>query len=384
MKITDKFRFYSILARVGIWVLIAAFLFVLRSFFLLIFLTFVFGFLQTHAVDRLGRFIPNRTLRAWLVGLCLLGGLTGAGLFLAPRITVQTRIFVANSSSYTAVLDSQLFNLAEKVPFLSEAVPQLVESGESPTISLAQQFLGLDALEPGENPDDSESTATVQNSDEHDVSDLLSKLMRLSGKVVAIISAFLLSILFSFLIVLDLPNLARSVRNLENSRLRFAYREVAPSVSVFAKVLGQALEAQFRIAILNAALTAVGLWVLGLGHYLAFLSTIVFLFSFVPVAGVFISSIPICLVALQQAGVQTMLFAVVMIAIIHMIEAYILNPQIYGARLRINPVIVLVILTVAGKLFHFWGLILGVPVCTWLFTHAIRYHNGRVEAPAKT
>ncbi len=58
---------------------------------------------------------------------------------------------------------------------------------------------------------------------------------------------------------------------------------------------------------------------------------------------------------------------------IHLIEAYILNPMIFGERLHINPVLVLIILTVGGKLFGVWGLLLGVPVCTYIFTDAIRY-----------
>ena len=33
---------------------------------------------------------------------------------------------------------------------------------------------------------------------------------------------------------------------------------------------------------------------------------------------------------------------------------------------------ILIILTLAGKLFGFWGLILGVPVCTYIFGYAIR------------
>jgi predicted PurR-regulated permease PerM len=70
-----------------------------------------------------------------------------------------------------------------------------------------------------------------------------------------------------------------------------------------------------------------------------------------------------------------MSIAAVFIVIIHFIEGYILNPNIYGARLHINPVIVLIILTLGGKLFHFWGLLLGVPVCTYLFGHAIRYKH---------
>ena len=106
---------------------------------------------------------------------------------------------------------------------------------------------------------------------------------------------------------------------------------------------------------------------------------IVFLCSFVPVAGVFISSVPICLIALQMAGLQVMLAAIALITAIHLIEAYLLNPQVYGSRLRINPVIVLIILTIGGKLFHFWGLILGVPVCTYLFGHAIRLPNAEAR-----
>ena len=140
----------------------------------------------------------------------------------------------------------------------------------------------------------------------------------------------------------------------------------------FAGLLGKAMEAQFFVAIVNSLLTAIGLWFLGLSHYLAFLSTIVFLFSFVPVAGVFISSIPICMVALQVGGLHSVMLAVLMITGIHMMESYVLNPRIYGSHLRMNPVVVLVILTIGGKLFHFWGLVLGVPLCTWFFNHAIR------------
>ncbi|MDR1813051.1 MAG: AI-2E family transporter, partial [Candidatus Fibromonas sp.] len=91
----------------------------------------------------------------------------------------------------------------------------------------------------------------------------------------------------------------------------------------------------------------------------------VFLCSFVPIAGVFMSSVPICMVSLQDHGLFQMFLAICMITVIHAIEAYILNPRIYGSHLRMNPVVVLGILTVFGKLFGLWGLILSVPLCTW-------------------
>jgi predicted PurR-regulated permease PerM len=129
-------------------------------------------------------------------------------------------------------------------------------------------------------------------------------------------------------------------------------------------------------------LTALGVWVIGLDESIAFFSVIVFLCSFIPVAGVFISSVPICLLALQTSGFSLMLIVVALITLIHLVETYILNPKIYGHHLRMNPVVVLIILTVGGKLFHVWGLILGVPIFTYIFGTAIKYNSNCT--PCKT
>jgi predicted PurR-regulated permease PerM len=227
---------------------------------------------------------------------------------------------------------------------------------------MVQQFLRL-----------GEAASGVQN-----ISHVFGTLGNIGGKIASVTSAFLLSLLFSFLIVLDLHNLAASVRELEKTKLGFLYRSVAGTLYDFSQVLGKALEAQLFIAIINSILTAIGISLLGLSEHVAFLSVIVFFCSFFPVIGVFISSIPICLIALQADGLQTMFLAILLIAIIHLIEGYILNPRIYSSYMRINAVITLIILTIGGKLFNFWGLVLGVPVCTYLFGHAIRYKKEEV------
>lgn len=365
-----KEKVLPLFTRISAWVLLIASLYLLRSFFLLIFLTFVFAFIQVRFVENLGRWIVSRALRVWVSGITILLIVSLTALFLTSSVRTQTIGFVTHFSTYLTTLDNHLYSLAESYPILSDVVMELRAATpdlpvtnhgglnmSSPTLSLAQQLLNMDSADQPEQ-----------------VSGLLRNLVHLSSKVFGVASAFLLSMLFSFLIVLDLPKLRISFKSLERTKLRFVYQEFVPSLRDFSQVLGRALEAQFFIAILNSLLTAIGLWILGLGHVLAFLTTFVFLFSFVPVAGVFISSIPICLVALQSKGIETMLLAIVMITVIHMIEAYILNPRIYGNHMRINPVVVLVILTIGGKLFHFWGLVLGVPLCTWFFTHAIRKH----------
>jgi predicted PurR-regulated permease PerM len=357
---------FSILIRIAVWLGFAAMLYLLRSFFLLIFLTFVFAYIQNNGVNRLKRFVPSRTSRVILVALIFLGVLISLGYLIAPRVVEQTKLFVSRYPTYIERLDEEILALSVQYPIIADLMPQDLQTDSgvySPTAEIVQQVLGVDH---GKGADAVKKT--------------LATVKAVGTSALGLSSAFLLALLFSFLIVLDLPSLAEGVRSLRHTRIRFIYDEVVGSMLEFGNVLGRALEAQLFIALLNTVLTAIGLYILGITEKTAFLSLIVFICSFIPVAGVFISSVPICLLALQQSGFQLMFGAIVMITVVHLLEAYVLNPKIYGHHMRINPVIVLIILTISGKLFHVWGLILGVPVCTYIFAHAIRYKEDAVDS----
>lgn len=393
-----------LLTRLLVWGIILGLLTLLSSFFALIFLTFVFAYLQSGIVDVLTR--RMRWLRVpvvVLVGGLFLGAIITVSLFLAPKVYQQATGFAKGFFVYMESIDTEVLNLAERYPLLQEAIPELRRppAPVQPSAGVPEWAAPIPLVPPIQNGVAAtggvvEQPAPIQRTFSDSPTGLLvglltgkeksvdsreavkvalDQLTNLSRQALAILTTFLLALLFAFLIVLDLPHLAASVRDLENTRLRFIYVEVADNIYQFGKVLGHAMQAQFYIACVNTVLTAIGLHILGMGEHMAFLSVLVFLFSFVPVAGVFISSIPICLIALNMGGVNLMLLGVAMITVIHLVEGYALNPLIYGARLRVNPVIVLIILTVGGKLFHIWGLILGLPVCIYLFGHAIRYRK---------
>lgn len=373
---------FPMATRLTVWTILAVAIYILRSFFLLVFLTFVFAYIQSSGEKRLEPYIRSRTLRVVLVLILFLTFLTSVSIFVLPKVQRQAEGFVKNFSAYIGKVDTILIGMSNKYPILYQFIPELrqaktpsgTENGtnekpltdkgketdikKSPTLSFLQDMVGID-----------EKSEGLEKIDQ-----VLGILGGIGSRFAAISSAFLLSLLLSFLIVFDLPQLRSKVQDLRNTKLSFIYEEVAENIYHFSHVLGQALQAQFYIALANTILTAIGLYMLSLGKQVAFLSVIVFFCSFIPVAGVFISSVPICLIAIQAPeGLQTMFLAIIMIIIIHLIEGYILNPRIYGYRMHINPVIVLIILTIGGKLFHFWGLILGVPVFSYFFDHAIRY-----------
>ncbi len=353
-------RFVPFLRRMSIWAAFFILLWFLRQFFLLVFLTFVFGYVQAHAVDAFEKRIPKRPLRVTVVLLALLGALVGFGYVMGPALYEQAQAVPKQITKAASDIDEYIQKKRAASEFWRTIIPE-----DTTTKTLVGQFFG--ALNQPQPTEDNTTSSPIP---------LVLNVVR-NGLATAF--SFLLSLLFSFLIVLDLPNIARGLRRLRESRARVVYEELSDTIFEFGRVLGRALEAQLMIATINTTLTFIGLKVMGL-EYVVFLSAVVFVCSFIPVAGVFISSVPIGLVALANGGFTTLLWSIGFITFIHLIEAYVLNPRIYGAHLRMNPVLTLAILFVCEHLFGVWGLILGVPVTSYLVRHVIMDVRGEARA----
>jgi predicted PurR-regulated permease PerM len=180
------------------------------------------------------------------------------------------------------------------------------------------------------------------------------------------LTLFFIGMIFSFLIMMDLPNLIMKFRSLRYSRLGSIYDETASSVIRFAQVVGENFRAQILISFLNTILTFIGLSIIGTGTT-ALLSVVVFCCGLIPVLGVLMSSVPIALVAINVGGLNMVLAVLVLIVIIHAVESYILNPRIVSAVMHINPVLTLMILYVAHSLMGIWGMLLGVPISVYFY-----------------
>ena len=357
--------FFSILSKLLVWGSLFAVVYLLRSFSLLMFLVFVFSYIQSNVVNKLEPWIANRPVRVTLVGSTFLGMLVLVGAFLIPQFRSQAIGFATNFSTYAQTLDREVVKLTVDYPFVAEFVPvappQDLTNGawdirRSTLARILQPLLGMH-----EKEGDTETFKTT-----------LTTVGTIGSTLLAISSQFLLSLLFSFLIVYDLPNLKKGVMSLQHTRLQYVYEEVGDSLVRFGRTLGRAFEAQIAIAIANTILTAIGIWMINIRGELAFISLIVFFCSFVPIAGVFISSVPICLLALQQGGMPKVMLSIALITLIHMLEAYVLNPRIFGHHLRLNTVVVLILVTVSGKIFGLWGLVLCLPIATYIFKDAIQ------------
>lgn len=406
-------RFVPAAQRILVWAAFFAILWVLRPFFFLVFLTFMFGYVLEHLTEKLQPVMKSRRARVVTSFLWILAILVAFGFTIAPEIRRQAVMFPTEIKQLTASIDGELSRLRQKSETLRDVLPEdvsvkdmlgaliLPEAGsdESPRPPAEHRDRTRASDEPGRvaSPPAASGTATdppgpaepppdpVDDAPRDDTwRSILPVALRIVGNTAAVGTAFLLSLLFSLLIVLDLPNIAQGLRHLHDTRAQFVYDEISDNIFHFGRTLGRALEAQLMIAILNTAMTAIGLSLMKIPS-VAFLSAIVFVCSFIPVVGVFISSVPICLLTFASKGtILWVVWMILFITLIHLIEAYILNPKIYGAHLRMNPVLVLSILFICQHLFGMWGLVLGVPTTTYFYRHVIcRNGRGTLEpAPA--
>lgn len=105
---------------------------------------------------------------------------------------------------------------------------------------------------------------------------------------------------------------------------------------------------------------------------IAFMSLFVFICGFIPIAGVFLSTLPMAFVAVTEYGFLKLAAVLVMVTGIHFVEAYGLNPMIYSAHLKLHPLLVLSVLVVAEHLLGVWGLMLAVPLTVFALDYVIK------------
>jgi predicted PurR-regulated permease PerM len=327
--------------KVAIWAAFFALLFLVREVFGLVFLTFILAYIFNNAVVKLERHFRLKRYY-WTVAVYLLfvSVVTSLMIMAMPRIITEAKDFFNKLPESMNAIRLYLDELAHKQP---QMTPFLASVKEAITL---KNLLGL--------------------SNEG----LVGLVIGFFNRISHFLTYFLLATLFSFLIVLDLPNLKSRVLALRQSRFKEVYDETADSVAQFAMVVGYTFQAQILIAIINTLFTALGLWLLGI-QPIALLSSIVFFAGLIPVWGTFISSVPILLLAFNDGGMALTGQTVIMIAFIHAVEAYILNPNIVSAVLKINPLLTLIILYLGHTLFGLWGVLLGVPVAVYVYRYII-------------
>lgn len=312
-------RRFTVLALL-IWVL-----YLVRGMLSAILLTFIFTYIVVHWVRFVQRWIPR-----------------------LPSLLVVL-------ATYVVLIAAVYFAVTKYLPLLITQIVKMVNS-------VLKFYQSQDGSWLIKQLNHYISAKTVTAQVKHGINLAFSTLTSLTKMAVT----FFMSFILSFFYTIELKQMYSFSRLFLTSELfSWLFEDIYYFGKKFVNTFGVVLEAQFFIALCNTALTTICLMFMHMPQILA-LALMVFIFSLVPVAGVIISLIPLSMVGYSVGGIRDVIYIIIMIIAIHALESYVLNPKFMSSRTELPIFYTFVVLMVSEKLFGTWGLIVGVPIFTFL------------------
>lgn len=170
-----------------------------------------------------------------------------------------------------------------------------------------------------------------------------------------------ISLILSFIFILEKDEIKEFMSKFKNSKIGGSYDYFRYFGKNFLNSFGKVMQAQILIACINAILSVIALKIMGF-HQLLGLGIMIFSLGLIPVAGVIISLIPLSIIAFKLGGIMKVIYVLIMVAVLHALEGYVLNPKFMSVNTKLPVFFTFVILIVSEHYMGIWGLLLGIPL----------------------
>ncbi len=188
---------------------------------------------------------------------------------------------------------------------------------------------------------------------------------------------FFLVLMLTFLFLLHFPKIFSFARSLVPAQYQPEFEGIAEEIN---DRLAGVVRGQLMICLANGILTYVGFAMIGV-RFASLLAFVAGVLSLIPIFGTIISTIPAVLLALTQSPMIALL-ALGWVIIIHIVEAYVLNPLIMGDAAHMNPLLIVFALLVGSHYFHpILGPLLAAPMAAIIQTVFLHFLTRSEEPP---
>jgi predicted PurR-regulated permease PerM len=288
-------------------------------------------------LDAVSEFLQRRGGVPPAVGLgaavvLTLGGLVGVVFLIAPAVTSQVQDLIANLPGFLSDLDQSINRLFRSIPVLRRGVNE----GAGPGI-----------------------LATALNE----------TFGVLRGAVVPYLKGGLELLIVGVSVFVMALYLSRSPATYVEGLVALTPPARRPLTRVILYDLKLTLHAwvvgQIIAMVVLAALTTLGLWVLGVPYFLAF-GVFAGVAAIVPFFGTLFSTLIPALFALSVAGLPKALAVAALGVGVHLIEANFVAPIVMERKVNLPPVITIAGVLLIAKLFGLAGLIVAVPILAFV------------------
>lgn len=322
-----RFRFAPVLAATVITVLLLWLFGVAAEVLLLLFIAILLSLYLGAAADVIRRRIPMpRGAALAAAGLLTLAALVGLLWLLVPPVVEQTLGLVRVFPNYVNAWDAGIDRIARRVPGLTNVYT------------------------PGEH----RIAVGIYEQGAHLLQGALPRVLGVVHPVINVVSVAVMSIYLALHPALYREWLIALFPPVHRDLVRDVLGEIAGQLRSW--IVGQ-----LTAMVVLAALTAFGLYLLGVPYWLTF-GVFTGAVAIVPFFGTLLSTLlPAAFVLALPNGGTRALLVVALGVLIHLIEGNFVGPLIASRRVEIPPVLSIMAVLVVGKLLGGVGLLVAVP-----------------------
>lgn len=311
-----KFDFWSIAKIVGI-ILGLLFLYLIRDIILIIFTAAILATIITPLVNWLEKKKIARWLGATLTYIVIIAILVLMGMVIVPKVISQSHILISQ--------------LPETIGSLMESVSPKTQIGFVELLN--NWFQGPTSL--GKN--------------------IFSVVGSVTGQIVTGFMVFVIA----FYLTIEKKTLSSVVEKFIPEKYEGFIDRFLDSVQ---KEIGAWGRGMIVLVIAVAIMVYIGLSILGVKFALA-LAFLAGLTEFIPYIGAYIGAIPAIIVALTQSP-SLALFVAILYFVIQQIQGSLISPYIMHKAVGLDPLTIILVLLIGGKIAGPLGMILAVPFAT--------------------
>ena len=194
------------------------------------------------------------------------------------------------------------------------------------------------------------------------VRDQIDRVAKVGVKVFHALLVMILTPIFAFYLLVDLPHLKQVADGLIPAAAR---QEVLVLARRMNAAVGGFFRGQLVVALIVGTLVSIGLLIIGLPFWLL-IGMVAGFFNMIPLIGPYIGGVPALVIALTTREPITALWVVLIMVAVQQIDNHFISPLVMQRVVKLHPVLVMLALLLGGTLGGFFGLLVAVPTAAIL------------------
>ena len=215
----------------------------------------------------------------------------------------------------------------------------------------------------------------------------VSRIFSFTAGVLHTAVVFLLGLVLSFYLVVDLPKIQRGFMAMVPPARHGELRSILERMG---RALGGFFRGQLLVALFVGLASMLGLYIVGLPYW-AVVGGVAGLFNLIPLVGPFIGAIPALFIAFTtgtsggllglEPGWPLAIGSALALLVVQQIDNHIISPNVVARTVKLHPVTVMLGLLVGGTLLGLWGMLLAVPTIAAVKILVLHFWDTRMHWP---